>query len=656
MISTAERLIGFHNEFESINFRKKPFNRRPTPISLNDTFLERQNAKRNFGFEQTFYPTTTSLAEEYIWDIMTGLSGNRSYDQGELRSLFENGYHPAFLGKEDIPSNNVLTASAGYVLSRLVKKEDIKLLADADIHLTDSASDFFRNAKGKVRVTDKRSRIYRVDKDENNRTHITYLLRHSQADNCIDAFELVSFLAFVEFYKKNIAENSFIVNGKLGAELEKNLKALGFNLDPSVDSEKSIYNWAAPSFEEGKGLHLTPSQDFSLLQPWQTYNYKSASLNSGIEGNLDHDNDTVLDAIRTIKKNGERDGYQIPDYVIFGNDFSIPLLATLGLFSQQEVETIFHLAPASVKQELEEEIKKIKKGQDKNIIRHFRIHQFLNQYQGQDKDLKHFKERLISTIDGFRHRIVNAEETGLGCPVDIIDFGKIDQSMIDQIDQKETRDLLTNLKKKKSQILSLSYPLGETIYPLVWLFNQKLGIKNVGFFGKVGSVIDETNSGIRRGRVVIPEYFVRIGESGRNIFQKIRNSIKKKDPTPVIKKADETELIIATNSVLLQTKEDILYYRQLAKFLESKLPIGKKIRILLDSESWYLQKVFRDLKKELMRLNREDDYRDPSISYYVSDNTRVDGSVDDDMTKALAGQGAVAALVSPLSILMNMFF
>ncbi|MFA6017266.1 MAG: hypothetical protein WC744_04240 [Patescibacteria group bacterium] len=656
MTSVAERLISLHNEFGSIGYNKRHSLRKPTPINHNDTFLERRNAKRNFGFEQTFYPTTTSLAEEYIWDIMTGLSGNRSYDQGDLRLLFENGYHPAFLGKEEIPTNNTLTANAGYVLPRLVNKEDIKLLADADIHLTDSASDFFRNAKGKVRVTDKRSRIYRVDKDENNRTHITYLLRHSQADNCIDAFELVSFLAFVEFYKKNIAENSFIINGKLGTDLEKNLKALGFNLDSSGDSEKSIYNWAAPSFEEGRGLHLAPSQDFSLLRPWQTYNYKDVNFNFETESNLDHDNDTVLDATRTIKKNAERDGYKIPDYVIFGNDFSIPLLATLGLFKPEEVEMIFRLAPPYVKQELEEEIKKMKKGEDKDIIRHFRIHQFLNQYQGTNIDLRNFKERLVSTIDNFRHRIVNAEDTGLGCPVDIIDFGKLDGELIEQINQKDIKNLLLNLKKKNSKILSLSYPLGETIYPLVWLFNQKLGIKNVGFFGKVGSVIDESNSGIRRGRVVIPEYFIRIGESGRNIFQKIRNSIKKKDPTPVIKKADETELIITTNSVLLQTKEDILYYRQLAKFLESKLPIGKKIRILLDSESWYLQKVFRDLKKELVRLNREDDYRDPSISYYVSDNTRVDGSVDDDMTKTLAGQGAVAALVSPLSILINMFF
>ncbi len=589
----------------------------------------------------------TSIAEQFCWNTVAGLSQGETYGRSELSQLFESGYHPAFFGKEKNPTNNVLTEKATYVLPRLVKKEDIKLLSDAEIHFTDNAADFYSGISiNDVRTSDKRSRNYRVD-EKDGQTHITYLLKHSQTDNYIDAFELVSFLAFVEFYKKSIRENVFETKSdKQIAELDKNIKALGFSFDDYKNKKKSIYIWATSK----KGLTLSSSQKFSLLPPWETYDYKSANLD---ETPPTRDQDTVLDAVRTIKREAEKAGFKIPKHLIYGNDFSIPLLLTLGLFKNEQIGRIFNLAPANVKKELEAEIKYIWKDEDKEIIRIFRAHQFLNQYQkGQNDELDSFKDSLEQTITKFRHRLVNSKDTGLGCPVDIIDFDAVDESLIRSINQKDIRKIFFGLKQKKSKILSMSYPLGETVYPLTWLFNQKLGVKNVGFFGKVGSVVDEKGNGIKRGRVVLPKYFVRVGEFVKNNFQKIKNAIQPENMV-VIPKADLATLIMSTNGVLSQTKEDILTIIELIKKL--KIEPGRIIRVLLDSESYSLQQVFEDIQNELIRQGKQEYYRDPTIVYYVSDQTKVDGSVDEDMAKALAGQGAVAALVSPLSILKTWF-
>ncbi len=106
----------------------------------------------------------TSIAEQFCWNTVAGLSQGETYGSSELRQLFESGYHPAFFGKEENPSNNVLTEKATYVLPRLVKKEDIKLLSNAEIHFTDNAADFYSGIGiDDVRTSDKRSRNYTVE-------------------------------------------------------------------------------------------------------------------------------------------------------------------------------------------------------------------------------------------------------------------------------------------------------------------------------------------------------------------------------------------------------------------------------------------------------------------------------------------------------------
>jgi hypothetical protein len=333
---------------------------------------------------------------------------------------------------------------------------------------------------------------------------------------------------------------------------------------------------------------------------------------------------------------------EIPDYVMLGNDFSMPLMATLGLFNKKVIDRVYELAdpehsqpgePILKRNEIEEEVKKIPDDINKDTIRKFRVYQFLNTYEGHNDELIKFKRILDTVIGTIRTRVVPAGNTGLGCPVDIINFEKIEPAWIDQIQQPQIRELMHNLRKKYARVLSMSYPLGENIGPLVRLLHDKLGIKNIGFFGKVGSVVDANGEGgVKRGRVIIPEFFTRVGESGEEVFGKIRN-LMRHDDAILIPEPDSIEAIVATNSVLLQSANDIRTYQVIAAKLK------EKPRILLDSESFYLQKVCNELNI------------DPAIIYYISDNTTLDGRPYKDMTHTLGAEGALAALESPLSIL-----
>lgn len=581
-------------------------------------------------------PTDTLLAQQYILDVMTGLSNRVTYSPTELRQLYESGYHPAFFGKESPPSNNLLATKALYVLPRLVMTEHIPLLANADIHFTDNAKDFYNQENGNINtfIPDKRARVYRLDKDKNSRTHITYLLRHSYADNYIDAFELVSFLAFTEFFKKQILTCNFNFEDKEGKELEKNLKALGFNKD-------SIILWAGTQNQgQGHGLFLSPSNQFSLLSPWNTYTKASSDSLGEFWG---HDNDVIEDAVLTIEKSLGKIHGKMPDHVIMGNDFSIPLMATLGLFNHNDIDLVFELASSDNpdperqtlnREEIEREVAHLPDEIDKNTIRKFRVYQYLNLYTGHNPVLIDMRRMLDSTVNKMRNRIVSAGATGLGSPVDIIDFSQLDKGLIEQIEQPKIRELILGLHAKKAQILSLSYPLGENIHPLVKLLNQKLGIRNIGFLGKVGAVIDENGEGVQRGQIVIPEFYIRVGETGETAIYEFRNQIHEKDVI-LIPAAKSVEVILATNSVLLQTAEDIKITREMAKKLR------EKPKILLDSESFYLQEVCKELG-----IN-------PAVVYYVSDNTNIDGSLDRDMSKRMGAEATLAVLEAPLSILKN---
>lgn len=654
--ASAEALINLHNNFFLNKIRlpnslgKKELREarriKSVQIKIENTFLLEKKDPQAVGNdkrinEEVIYPTETSLAEEFAWDIMTGLSKKYAFGPMELKQLFESGYHPAFFGKETgkPPDNNLLTLKAGYVLQRLVSKKHIPLLANADIHFTDNAEDFYnQDNRGNIKtyIPDKRARVYRIDEDENGRTHITYLLRHSHKENYVDAFELVSFLSFVEFFKSKILSERFNTQGQTGSELKKNLKALGFSL-------KSIKKWAEKQNEgENQGLFLLPSADFSLNPPWQTYS--NTDLNQ--QGQLsEHKRDVIGDAVWMIKKSLEKSDCPKPNYVILGNDFSIPLMATLGLFNHHDIERVFYLtSPHRLNSEkqiidsskIETDLQKFSSEIDRETVRKFHVYQYLNRYDGDNSELIDMKRLLDSTVNKMRNRIVSAGHTGLGSPIDIVDFSQLPIEIIKRIEHPKIRELMLNLHSKEARVLSIAYPLGENIYPLVKLLNQELGINNIGFFGKVSSVIDEKGQGVRRGRVVMPDISSRVGEAGKNVFEKFQNYLSQKDAI-LIPDADFIEAILTTNSVLLQTEQDVLYALEIARrFKENP-------KMLLDSESFYLQQVCRELGI------------DPAIVYYISDNTSIDGGPYQDMSTPLSSEGTLAALESSLIILNKWF-
>ena len=103
-------------------------------------------------------------------------------------------------------------------------------------------------------------------------------------------------MSFVEFYKNKIAERKFNFEGDEGKKLSKDLKGLGF-----IENryKGSIIEWANLSLYKNKGLFLKTSNDYSLLPPWQTYDYKNIQINKE-KKDFSHSRDAVVDAVEII--------------------------------------------------------------------------------------------------------------------------------------------------------------------------------------------------------------------------------------------------------------------------------------------------------------------------------------------------------------------
>src|SRR3989338_7328631 len=587
------------------------------------------------------YPTNTTVVQELVWDVVTCLSGGQgAYSSDDLTFIFETGYTPTLFGRREV-NNTKLIEVAGYVFPRLVRKEDTHLLADAEVHFTDSAQSFYSSKYGEEVLAfrpNKRGRIYRVDYDQGKKPHITFLLRHPVKDNYTDAFELVSFLSFVEFFKRRIMSDNYgskirdssFVNSLV---LLKGIKSLGLR------DKDDLLDWASRRwFDIDAGLKLTSSTLFELLPPWRiSYENKKDS----IEKASNRRRDPISDAVLQIKKRLEKPGRETPDYLLMGNDFSVPLLVTLGFFSEVEIDYVLDNADQSElnRAHLEQEIKKLPVA-DRDILRRFAVHQYLNTYRGDDPIMSQLQTDLQTNIETFRTRLIHPTFTALGDVVDLIDFSLIPDPIIEKIPHEQIKEIIRKLKNSNFRFLSVPYPLGDSVYGFVKAVKEELRITNIGFFGKVGAVIGEKVIGPKRGRVVLPEHYSRIGDiqdqrekERYRGFYDFNNVISAKD-TIIIPEPDTVEAILVSDSLLLQTFQDIDYFRGFLIDAGVKYPA-----MLLDMESYYLQLACRELGIK------------PAIIYYVSDNTRISGETDDAITKRLGTEGTIAAIETPLTIL-----
>lgn len=591
---------------------------------------------RNFApVPQGIEMTRTVAREEVMFRMMTRLADGRDYRAEELVSLFDNYPIGLFIESKDeaIIRDGILEAAhpddikriMSYVLPRFVDRQHVANLNNAEIHFTDNPEDFY-NDKAPKYVPNSRSRVYSHSIDKENKSHFTFLLRHNIKENYTDAFELVSFMGFIETAREY---------GKKHKDL---------------DAGYQVHNLAS-----GKGMTLS-KRNMSLSKPYDVAMPRTGDPYSQTEKQKEVPI-AMQDVVDKISSELQMLGIESPKHVMFGNDFSVPLLIGTGVIKQEEFDYIRAVAEEEArvtqmnsKIVSETEIERLNKDDDKEIIRQFSLLQYLNRYTpGKDVMMDVLAGRFKTAVSAVQKRIIQPTHTALGSYVDVIDFSGLNETIISQIDNEEIKAIVQNLKDNSFSYYSLPYPLGDSINGIVRAFNSKFNITNFGFFGKVGAVPVE-GSKVARGRVVIPDqtgsmHMQRSKDGKASSIKRISNILRPNDAV-IIKSADAHKVVVSVNGITMQSQEDI----PSLKIMIQEQNGGEYADLLLDMEADY----FNDVCIELGI--------DPAAIYYVSDLT-LEKTPDpyflndyyrghsNTIVDSLGAQGTLASLVSPFTIL-----
>ncbi len=533
-----------------------------------------------------------------------------------------------------------VAAEFSYAVSRLINPEDFDYLDKAEVHFTDDHDSFYKLPN--IKRASSRGRHYIAKTDEEGKKHLTFLIRRTDnQETPTDILELMSLISTVELARHRI-KGSILRSYTIEKENHQKIVRTpyldqfnGFNKEKKY-SKADVREWAKmPGLSLTRGdLSLSPLDEVPELK--DTASYSTA-----------------------LKIQEKLSGLEISvDAAVLGNDFTYVLTAATGLLTQADLDRLKN--DPNVKDPLTQLNGTIKPelliATQQEMVKRFGYIQFLNRYNGDNERYLKIKDQIESLYRAIQTQLLRESDSPLADQVSIIEFGKLDRQIIDNIPDNSVKDLFVSLSQRNFRFLNFSYPLGDNTHSLVKSLNEVLGIKNIGFFGKVGATLDDLGEGVmsgtRVGRIVIPE------ESTQNHpgmpVEWFFNQLRSQD-VMIIKTADESEIILQVNGVLLQTLEDIKVVRD--QILSGKIQIEddqgnpvnpKKIRILLDMESAHLQKACEEIGII------------PVICYYTSDSTKVPPFTNDidhkeTIATSLGDRGSLAVLVSGISALRGVY-
>jgi hypothetical protein len=557
---------------------------------------------------------------------------DRKFTSGELAEYAYNYPINLFLrtSKEAMGKQGILTADpsdingvVSYIAPRILNKEHVAYLNNADVKLTDNVEGFFADDTDKF-VPSSRSRVYSVKIDpKSGRPQITFLLRHSMKDNYTDAQELISFLGFIEGARQ-------YANAGGGQDVQ----------EFASSKKKNNISAQVEGLRGGEGMTLARSK--LGLRPY--FEGVSSEMVAPV----------MAHAVDRIDIELKRHGIAPPKRVLYGNDFSVPLLIGTGVITNTEFDYIRAYAKKRKVALLEEkDIENLKNEEDKEILRQYSAIQYLSRYSGNNETMLNLKRAYEQAINSIRTKIVSPASTALGSTVDVIDFTNLEDEIIENISNKDIKKIVRRMKDSQFSYFSLPYPVGENVYGLTHALRQKFAIEDFGFFGKVG-VVSTPDSTAERGRVVMPKNtapsYLQVtpqlpGERKNPINTSIvpfPNSLRPSD-TVIIKNADAHKVLVSVNGLTLQDYKDIQRWKKAIRFHGRG---GRYSDLLLDMEAHWFNKACQELGII------------PASIYYVSDKTlekydpyESDDTKDHTIVNSLGVEGTLASLVSPFTIL-----
>nr|MBP9782021.1 hypothetical protein [Candidatus Woesebacteria bacterium] len=527
------------------------------------------------------------------------------------------------------------------------------------IHFTNSTSEIMdvvhvSRAPGRVKrrkFAPNRSRWYVRNEIDEKHLELTFHVRDVLLQDPSDAFEMLSWLGSLEQ-----ARESVIAMIERGEDISPIKIAFRDLYTKHIQSEIEMLRKKKVAIKN-IDKELTLSINFRLEELFERMkNLDSLSAELLVEWLSDergevvicqaHSNQKTLGGISGIKEPNaaemtlgaaketiEKEGLETPTDILFGNDFSMRIFLSIGLFSDQEFEYLKKTFE-SKKEKIQSSLDKLENQDVREAAEKFFLIQQLSQYTQGDLVMQGLRERLFSpeTFEkiGIK-RLVATVDSPIADPVDLIDLTKIGPEICNNL-PKFLQEIILQLRENNRVILSVPYTLGNlantTLEAAVKTFPS---LDSENFIGKVGLFSTGTDD-VSVGDVVLSnQVFSQFEGAGRPV----ENSI-----APLI-----TQYGYPVRIGSLLTTAGLTF--QESAEMAAMHGNDPESKIYLDMEAAHLQDALANLSL------------DSNHVYYVSDKTRDPNSFDhqlhagEKISESLGARGSIPLFICLLAVLEN---
>lgn len=402
-----------------------------------------------------------------------------------------------------------------------------KTMAVPQVHEYGTALEHYR------KKTPARSRWTLVDSTNDQHPIVDFHLRDTVPQEPTDGLELLSWLGSLEQVRETaqkfvhsgidctplIRALTQVLKHHIEAEIEMLNKRLAFETLPAEGGQHSAQFVMAATeritrLEQRMGEVEKSAK--SLFDEWIQRDGNQVTIGIAQHGDLKvvtdrsrKENSVAHRTAELIALGLKRHGLKAPTDVFYGNDFTLRLFLSVGLFNQVEwkiLETHFSSKYAVVAQSIDQ----ITDPEMRDAARKFFFVQQLSLYNGNIRLLSNLKYKLFAPETFAKigiTRIVQTKDSPTADPIDVITPKSIDATVFERL-PKAIKGLVQEIMRNEQVILSTAYPLGHLTAMLSEALRQRFPtIDTIAFGGKLG-MLSLGNPFDRVGQLMFPDTVV----------------------------------------------------------------------------------------------------------------------------------------------------
>lgn len=533
------------------------------------------------------------------------------------------------------------------------------------IHFTNSTSEIMNvihvsRAPGRIKrrkFAPNRSRWYIRNEIDEKKLELTFHVRDVSLQDPTDAFEMLSWLgsleqartavltmcatgvdiapirvAFRDLYEKHLRSE---------IEMLKKKKVAIFNVEPNL-----LLSINTRLQELQLRLLNLDVLSANLLQDWLSEErgeilLTQAHPNQKVLGGLESINEpNAAEVTLTLAKEKiDREKLKNPTDILFGNDFSMRIFLSIGLFTDSEFEMLKKTFKSS-KEKIQLSLEQLLSQPVREAAEKFFLIQQLSQFTGEDEGVQQLRTRLFSaeTFEKIGiNRLVATADSPIADPVDLIDFSKIDTTVFNNL-PTFLQTILLQLKAMDKTLLSVPYTLGNLAKTTLEAADELFPtLQTENFIGKVGYYANGVEGEASVGDVVVGNQVLSQFEtSGVPITNAFQDLLMQYD-FPV-----RTGSLLTTAGLTFQESSEMAE-------LSSDPFVGD---LFLEMEADHIRRA---------RTKRKSDKRLKSNHvYYISDKTINPSKFDhklhgnEKISESLGERGSVPMFICLLAVLENL--